>query len=57
MSMSQGEFQVVVRGSAAGFAQEVRAGKHLLGSDEPASAGGTDTGPGPYELLLAALGT
>ena len=55
--MDPGQYQVVVRGSAAGFAQEVRAGKHLLRSDEPASAGGTDTGPGPYELLLAALGT
>ena len=55
--MSQGEFQVVVRGSATGFAQEVRAGKHIFPSDEPAASGGTDTGPGPYELLLAALGT
>ena len=55
--MSQGEFQVVVHGNAAGFAQEVRAGKHVFHSDEPAAAGGTDTGPGPYELLLAALGT
>jgi putative redox protein len=55
--MSQGEFQVVVHGSAAGFAQEVRAGEHVFRGDEPMAAGGTDTGPGPYELLLAALGT
>ena len=47
---------VVVRGSAAGFAQEIHAGSHRLRSDEPASAGGTDTGPSPYDLLLAALG-
>ena len=55
--MTNSEFQVVVRGSAVGFAQEVRAGRHTFRSDEPVAAGGTDTGPGPYELLLAALGT
>ena len=48
---------VVIRGSAAGFAQEISAGQHHLKSDEPASAGGTDTGPAPYDLLLAALGS
>jgi putative redox protein len=47
---------VVIRGSAHGFAQEITAGAHRLVADEPIRAGGTDTGPGPYELLLAALG-
>jgi uncharacterized OsmC-like protein len=47
---------VVVTGDAGGFAQRVRAGAHELLADEPASAGGTDTGPNPYDLLLAALG-
>jgi uncharacterized OsmC-like protein len=47
---------VVVRGSAAGFAQEIHAGSHRLHSDEPVSVGGTDTGMSPYDLLLAALG-
>jgi uncharacterized OsmC-like protein len=47
---------VVVRGSAAGFAQEVFAGPHRLAADEPVSVGGTDTGPSPYDFLLAALG-
>ncbi len=47
---------VVVRGSATGFAQEIVAGPHRMTADEPVSAGGTNTGPSPYELLLAALG-
>jgi len=51
----QGE--VIVRGDASGFAQEIHAGKHHFNSDEPLSAGGTDTGPSPYDLLLAALGS
>ena len=48
---------VVVRGSAKGFAQEIAVGRHRFRADEPVSAGGTDTGPGPYDLLLAALGS
>jgi len=48
---------VTVHGDAAGFAQEVSIAPHRLRSDEPASVGGTDTGPDPYELLLAALGS
>ena len=48
---------VIVRGAADGFVQEITAGAHHLRSDEPASAGGTDTGPTPYDLLLAALGS
>ncbi len=47
---------VVVRGSGAGFSQEIIAGPHRMTADEPISAGGTDTGPSPYDLLLAALG-
>ena len=48
---------VVVRGRADGFAQEIEAGSHHFRSDEPASAGGTDSGPTPYDLLLGALGS
>ncbi|MGH7547612.1 MAG: OsmC family protein [Gemmatimonadales bacterium] len=47
---------VTVRGGADGFAQEITAGRHRLSADEPVTAGGTDCGPGPYDLLLAALG-
>ena len=48
--------EVVVRGDARGFAQEIVVGAHRLAADEPTSAGGTDTGPNPYDLLLASLG-
>ena len=47
---------VAVHGHAAGFAQEILAGRHRLTADEPEAAGGADTGPSPYDLLLAALG-
>jgi putative redox protein len=47
---------VVVRGDASGFRQEITAGIHRLAADEPTAAGGTDTGPSPYDMLLAALG-
>jgi putative redox protein len=49
--------EVVVRGNAAGFAQEILAGRHRLTADEPVAAGGIDTGPTSYDLLLAALGS
>ena len=49
-------FQVTVESQGTGFVQRIEAGRHALASDEPVSAGGTDTGPNPYDLLLAALG-
>ena len=48
---------VIVRGNAAGFAQEIQVGPHRLTADEPIEVGGKDTGPSPYDLLLAALGS
>jgi putative redox protein len=48
---------VIVRGGSAGFAQEIEIGSHRLKGDEPLAFGGTDTGPSPYDFLLAALGS
>jgi uncharacterized OsmC-like protein/alpha-beta hydrolase superfamily lysophospholipase len=38
------------------FQQTIAAGPHRLTADEPVAAGGLDSGPGPYDLLLASLG-
>ena len=47
---------VVVRGTARDFLQNIVTGKHHLQADEPTSYGGGDVAPGPYEYLLTALG-
>ena len=49
--------QIVVRETRAGkFQNTVSIGPHHLLADEPAAAGGEDSGPGPYDFLLAGLG-
>jgi uncharacterized OsmC-like protein len=48
---------VAVRETRRGkFQQEIMLGAHRLLADEPVKDGGLDSGPGPYDLLLAALG-
>jgi putative redox protein len=48
---------VAVRETRVGrFQQAIAIGPHRLIADEPASAGGLDSGPSPYDLLLAGLG-
>jgi putative redox protein len=39
-----------------GYAQKVTTAGHELAADEPAKRGGTNTGPSPFELMLASLG-
>ncbi len=49
--------EVIVRETRQGtFQQDIAAGAHRFLADEPVAAGGLDSGPGPYDLLLAALG-
>jgi uncharacterized OsmC-like protein/alpha/beta superfamily hydrolase len=48
---------VVVRETRTSkFQNAVIVGPHHLLADEPAAAGGEDTGPGPYDYVLAGLG-
>jgi hypothetical protein len=55
---SQAPRQVVVQETRdSKFQQTVSTGPHRLLADEPVASGGEDTGPGPYDFLLTALGT
>ena len=47
---------VVVSTANDSFTTSIQSGKHQLIADEPASVGGNDFGPSPYDLLTAALG-
>jgi uncharacterized OsmC-like protein/alpha-beta hydrolase superfamily lysophospholipase len=48
---------VIVRETRQGrFQQEIKARAHRFLADEPVDAGGADSGPNPYDFLLAALG-
>src|SRR4029077_18165301 len=49
---------VVVSSTGTGpFEQILLDGRHALHADEPVPVGGSDAGPGTYELLLMALGS
>ena len=47
---------VIVSSNAEPYAQDIAIGPHSVRADEETDKGGSDTGPGPHELLLAALG-
>ena len=46
----------VIESGEGKFSADLLDGRHQLLADEPRAAGGGDRGPGPYELLLMALG-
>src|SRR5262249_16235006 len=55
--MSRDAKTVVVREPRRGrFQQEITVGVHRFLADEPVEVGGLDSGPGPYDLLLAGHG-
>jgi putative redox protein len=58
--MSEAEVEagtVLVRETHGGkFQQEILTGAHRMLADEPEKLGGLDSGPGPYDFLLAGLG-
>ena len=43
--------------SLKNFQNEVKYADHVFNTDEPVESGGDDTGPDPYSLLLASLGS
>jgi len=55
-SLAEKEGVTVQETGEGRFQQTVTAGRHTLIADEPAGVGGLDSGPGPYDLLLAGLG-
>ena len=54
---SEAPRNVVVRETRnSKFQQTVTTGPHQMLADEPVAAGGQDSGPGPYDFVLAGLG-
>ncbi len=48
--------RIVARTGKRGYQTEIVANGHSLIADEPIAVGGSDTGPTPYDYLVAALG-
>lgn len=46
----------VAENHLSAYAQTITAGTHQITADEPLTMGGQDSGPAPFDLLLASLG-
>jgi putative redox protein len=53
---SAADNRITARTGPGGYLTEVLVNRHSLVADEPIAAGGTDQGPSPFDLLVAALG-
>ena len=47
---------VVAENGKGRYQQAITAGQHQLIADEPASMGGSDAGPAPFDFIMAGLG-
>lgn len=47
---------VVAENGKGRYQQDVTVGQHQLIADEPASMGGADAGPAPFDFLMSGLG-
>lgn len=47
---------ITVQIGEKGYRSDITMGEYKLVADEPKEMGGSDEGPGPYDLLLASLG-
>ena len=56
-ALATGGMVIVASTGQGKFEQVMVDGRHTLIADEPASAGGADVAPGPYEFLLMSLGS
>jgi putative redox protein len=56
MSSAGDKIVMVIESGKGPYAQFVTAGHHVMAADEPQQLGGRDSGPSPYEYLLAGLG-
>jgi putative redox protein len=59
MEIQSGHLQktIVCETGAGRYTQKIIIGAHILTADEPIQNGGNDSGPSPYDFLLAALGS